>query len=46
LKKFRDELRIFADENDFTQESIDSPEWKKIVDMAQDLLKAFNYSRK
>jgi hypothetical protein len=42
LKRFRDSFRGFADENDFPQEFIDSPEWQKIVDMAKGVLKAFN----
>jgi hypothetical protein len=42
LKRFRDRFRAFADENDFPQEFVDSPEWQKIVDMAKGVLKAFN----
>jgi hypothetical protein len=45
LKEFRDEFRVFADENDFPEEFIDTPEWAKIMDTAKDVLKAFNYSR-
>ena len=43
LKKFRDEFRIFADKNDFPEEFIDTPEWAKIMNLAKDVLKAFNY---
>lgn len=43
LKKFRDEFRIFADENDSPEEFIDTPGWNKITEMAKEVLKAFNY---
>jgi hypothetical protein len=43
--ELRDEFRIFADENDFPEEFIDTPEWAIIMDMAKDVLKAFNYSK-
>jgi hypothetical protein len=46
LKEFRDSFRAFSDENDFPEEFIDSPEWAKIMDMAKDVLKAFNYQKK
>jgi hypothetical protein len=46
LKKLRDEFRIFADENDFPEEFIDTPEWAKIMDLAKDVLKVFNFSKK
>lgn len=44
LKKFYDEFRIFADDNDFPEEFIDTPEWDKIRAMAKDVLKAFQYN--
>lgn len=43
LKKFRDEFDIFADENDFPEEFIDSPEWARIMELAKEVLKAFNF---
>jgi len=46
LKNLRDEFRIFADKNDFPEEFIDTPEWAKIMNLAKDVLKAFNYSKK
>jgi hypothetical protein len=45
LKKFRDEFRIFADENDWPPEFIDTPKWAGIIDLAKDVLKAFKYSK-
>jgi hypothetical protein len=46
LKKFRDQFEIFSDENDFPEEFIDTPEWARIMDIANDVLKAFNSSKK
>src|SRR5574342_110764 len=46
LKKFRDQFKAFYDENDFPEEFIDTPEWAKIMDLAKDVLKAFNFSKK
>ena len=45
LKKLRDEFRVFADENDLPEEFIDTPEWAKIMDMAKEVLKVFNYKK-
>jgi len=45
LKKFRDKFRAFSDENDFPEEFIDTPEWAKIMDLAKNVLKAFNYQK-
>jgi hypothetical protein len=42
LKKFRDQFRVFADENDFPEVFIDSPEWAQIMALAKDVVKAFN----
>ena len=42
LKKLRDEFRIFADNNDFPEEFIDTPEWAKIIKMAKEALEVFN----
>lgn len=46
LKKFRDEFRVFADENYWPTEFIDTPEWDKITKMAEETLKAFNYKKR
>ena len=46
LKKFRKAFEAFADENDWPPFFIESPEWKKITEMAKDVLAAFNYERK
>lgn len=43
LQKFYDEFKIFADDNDFPEEFIDTPEWDKIRAMAKEVLKAFHY---
>lgn len=45
LKKFYDEFRIFADNNDSPENFIDTPEWEKIMNMAKEVLEAFNYQR-
>ncbi len=45
LKKFRDSFRVFSDENNWPQEFIDTPGWAKIMKLAKDVLKAFNYSK-
>jgi hypothetical protein len=45
LAKFRDEFRKFSDDNDFPEEFIDTPEWAKIMELAKDVLRAFNYSK-
>lgn len=45
LKQFRDKFRIFSDENNWPQKFIDTPEWGKIVEMAKEILRAFNYQK-
>jgi hypothetical protein len=45
LMKFRNEFEAFSDENHFPPEFIASPEWKKIMEMAQEIVKAFNYQK-
>jgi hypothetical protein len=45
LKHFRDQFRIFSDENDWPPDFIDTPEWAKIMELAKDVLKAFNYQK-
>ena len=46
LKRFRDEFRTFADKNNYPEEFIDTPEWARVTEMAKEVLKAFNYSKK
>ena len=46
LKKFRTEIQVFSDENDWPPEFIDSPEWEKIMNLAKEVLDAFNYQKK
>ena len=46
LKYFRDEFCFFVDENDEPQDFIDTPEWARIMQLAQGVLKAFNYKPK
>ena len=43
LKRFQDELKDFCNKNFHPKEFISSPEWKKIMAMAKEILKAFNY---
>lgn len=45
LKKFRDQFRIFSDENYWPPEFIETPEWEKITKMAKEVLRTFNDSR-
>jgi len=45
LKKFRDEFDFFVKKNHFPQEFIDTPEWTKIMSLAKDVLKAFNFQK-
>jgi hypothetical protein len=46
LKQLRDKFRFFSDNNDFPEEFIDTPEWAKIMEMATEVLDAFNYPKK
>jgi len=46
LKKFRDEFRVFSDDNNWPPEFIDTPEWAQIMERAKEVLKAFNYQKK
>jgi hypothetical protein len=43
LKKLRKKFQAFVDENDLPQEFIDTFDWEKIMEMAKNVLKAFNY---
>ena len=45
LKKFRNQFEEFSDKNDFPEEFIDTPEWSRIMDLARDVLKTFNYKK-
>lgn len=45
LKKFRDKFRVFADTTDLPEEFIDTPEWGKIMEMAKETLRAFDYKK-
>lgn len=44
LKNFREEFKAFSDEHDFPEEFIDTPEWKRIMEMAKEVLKVFSYT--
>lgn len=46
LKKFRKQFKTFSKENDLPQEFIDTLEWKKIMNMAKNVLETFNYKVK
>jgi hypothetical protein len=45
LKKFRDKFRKFSDENNWPHKFIETQEWEKITEMANEILKAFNYKK-
>lgn len=45
LKKFNKQFCDFYEKNDWPQEFIDTPEWRRIAEMAKELLKVFNYKR-
>lgn len=45
LKKFRDSLRVFSNKNYWPPEFIDTMEWARIMDLAKDVLKAFNFQK-
>lgn len=45
LIKFHRPLKDFSDQNDFPQYFINSPEWDTIVEMAKNVLNAFNYQK-
>ena len=44
LKKFRDKFRTFSSNNYWPPEFIDTPEWTRITEMAEEILNAFNYT--
>lgn len=43
LRKFRDIFGAFWEDNSWPPFFIDSPEWNEIIEMAKEVLKAFNY---
>lgn len=45
LKKLRDEFRVFSDNNDNPEEFIDTREWQQIMNLAKNVLKAFDYKK-
>lgn len=45
LLKFRDAFRFFSDKNYHPFEFINTPEWEKIISMAKELLREFNYQK-
>lgn len=45
LKEFRDEFRVFSDENYWPPDFIDTFEWAKIMNLAKDVLKVFNFQK-
>ncbi len=45
LKRLYDQVDVFADDNDYPELFIDTPEWKEIMEMAKEVLDAFEYRR-
>ncbi|NGX45997.1 MAG: hypothetical protein K940chlam2_01178 [Chlamydiae bacterium] len=45
LKQFRDKFKAFSKEHDFPEEFIDTPEWARIMEMANEVLVAFDYKK-
>lgn len=45
LRDFRDQFRIFSDQNNYPEEFIDSSEWEKITKMAKQILQEFAYKK-
>lgn len=41
LISFKNEFKAFYDEQELPEEFIDTPEWKRIMDMAREVLKVF-----
>lgn len=46
LKNFRDEFEEFSDKHNWPPEFIETSEWKRIMNMAKEVLKSFNYQKK
>lgn len=45
LKKFDKQFRDFYGKNNWPQQFIDTTEWTKIIKLANEVLKAFNYQK-
>lgn len=45
LMNFHREFQLFADEHYGPEEFIDTPEWARIMEMAKEVLQAFNYQK-
>ena len=45
LKRLRDQFRVFYKKNYWPSDFIESPEWAKIMELAKEVLKAFNYKK-
>ena len=45
LDKCRKEFKAFSEKNDFPEEFIETPEWEGIMNLAKEVLKAFNYQK-
>lgn len=43
LKDFRDKFEAFSDENSWPPFFIDTPKWARIVELAKEVLKVFEY---
>lgn len=46
LIKFRDEVDVFSHKDYHPKKFLTNPKWKKIMEMAKEILKAFNYQKK
>lgn len=46
LKKFDERFRDFYEKNNWPQYFIDTPAWANIMNLAKEVLKAFNYQKK
>ena len=46
LVNFKDEFENFLEDQIIPTIFIDTPEWKKIIDLAKEVLKAFNFTQK
>ena len=45
LKHFRDQFKIFSDENNHPHEFVESDEWEKIIKIAKQVLQEFDYKK-
>lgn len=45
LKKFDEQFRDFYGKNNWPQQFIDTSEWTKIIKLAKEVLKTFNYQK-